>query len=148
LDWCETHLDNDNNEADGALYASVHGHENWLSCPGRNDGAGSEGTVYAFYFDKRVCRNTGEALGLALAYTAYCDMIVTLLALAVGLKTGMVSIVGGGSLRESVMAAVNEDDGKKGLMTRAEVQLMIDQSLSTQQKGAVLVPQPQPTLMA
>eukprot|EP00392_Amoebophrya_sp_AT5.2_P011955 g12045.t1 len=103
---------------------------------------------YAFYFDKRVCRNTGEALGLALAYTAYCDMIVTLLALAVGLKTGMVSIVGGGSLRESVMAAVNEDDGKKGLMTRAEVQLMIDQSLSTQQKGAVLVPQPQPTLMA
>ena len=54
-------------------------------CPGD----GSPGDVYSFYYDERVCRTTQDALGQALAYTAYIELGATLVFIALFQTIGL-----------------------------------------------------------
>jgi hypothetical protein len=150
LEWCTTHTsayEEGHPEIDGSLQDEIRTRHALPGCAGSPDN--QDGDVYAFYYDKRMCRGFGEALGFALAYTTYIEVFCTLIFMIAfcvlgisvplddrGRRVSAKSSISSASSKIFAAAVNTEDrDDDKKLISRAEVKKMIDEALASKESG-------------
>jgi hypothetical protein len=100
-------------------------------------GGDNPGQLYAFYYDARRCRDFAGAFGAALAYTAYIETCVTIVIIVVFQAMGITMSL---DKKKSLMQIANNEDNedfKEELVTRGQVQKMIEEALANKALSVV-----------